>query len=117
MSQISPTTCYLRSRLARTSYEDIGEFKQLLLLERLIGLPIRGEFEEALFNGLRDRFPEETEALTLEIRYGLIVPGSTTPIPSRSNSELLRLREQRRIERRDHFRRERADWLTAGGQP
>lgn len=115
MSRFAPTTCCLRRRLARTSYEDIGEFKQLLLLERLIGLPFHGEFEEALFLGLRARFPDEAEALMLEIRFGLIVPAPTTAIPSRSNSELLRVREQRRIERRDHYRRERAEWLAAGG--
>ena len=115
MSRFSPTTCYLRHRLARTSYEDIDEFKKLLLLERLIGLRVRGEFEEALFNSLRDRFPEEAETLTLEIRFGLIAPDPTA-IPSRSNSELLRLRERRRIERRDHYRRERAEWFAAGGQ-
>jgi len=115
MSRFEPTTCYLRRRLARTSYEDVYEFKRLLLLERLIGLSVRGEFEEALFLCLRDRFPEEAEVLILEVRDGLIVPGSTTAIPERSNSELLRLREQRRIERRDFYRRERAEWLVAGG--
>ncbi len=117
MSQFAPTTCYLRSRLARTSYEDIDEFKQLLVLERLIGLRVRGEFEEALFLSLRDRFPDEAEALILEVRDGLIAPAPTTEIPSRSNSEILRLREQRRSERRDFYRRERADWFAAGGAP
>jgi len=116
MSRFSPTTCYLRDRLRRTSYEDIAEFKQLLLLERLIGLPIRGEFEEALFANLADRFPKEAEALTLEIRFGLIVPDPTA-VPSRSNSELLRLREQRRRERRDYYRQERDAWLAAGVIP
>lgn len=115
MSRFAPTTCYLRRRLTRTTYEDIDEFKQLLVLERLIGLPFRGEFEEALFLSLRDRFPNETEVLILEIQLGLIPPHTTTEVPSRSNSELLRHREQRRLERRDWYRRERADWLTSGG--
>ena len=117
MSQFSPTTCYLRDRLRRTSYEDIAEFKQLLVLERLIGLSVRGEFEEALFLSLRDRFPKDAEALSLEIRYGLIPPGATTEIQRKSNSEILRLREQRRIQRRNFYRRERADWFAAGGAP
>lgn len=115
MSRFSPTTCYLRDRLRRTSYEDIDEFKQLLMLERLIGLSVRGEIEEALFVGLRDRFPDEAEVLILEVRSGLIVPEVLATAPSRSNSELLRHREQRRIERRDYYRHQRAEWFAAGG--
>lgn len=116
MSRFSPTTCYLRDRLRRTSYEDIDEFKQLLMLERLIVLSVRGEIEEALFVGLRDRFPDEAEVLILEFRSGLIAPDPTA-VRSRSNSELLKLREQRRQQRRDYYRRERTDWFVAGGQP
>ncbi len=116
--KFTPVTHYLQNRLRRTNYEDIEKFRALLLLERLILQPLRNWFEEALFVGLRDRFPLEAEALLFEIRFGSItLDHLTTAARRRSRSELLRIREKRRIERRDHYQRERADWFAAGGLP
>ncbi len=118
MNRFCPVTYYLRDRLHRTSYEDIDEFRQLLLLERLILQPLRGWFEEALFVGLRDQFPEETRTMMFEIRFGFVMPDQQTATGlRRTRSELLRLRESRRIEHREHMWRERAAWFAAGGLP
>lgn len=117
MNRFSPITRYLRDRLRRTAYEDVDEFRQLLLLERLVLQPLRNWFEEALFTGLRDRFPREADALIFEFRFGSIaLDHSTTATLRRSRSELLRLRDKRQPESRDHYRRERAEWFAAGGK-
>lgn len=118
MNRFVPVTGSLRSRLGRTSYEDVDELKALLILERLVLQPLRGWFEEALFVGLRDQFSQETEALIYEVKYGCTYLNHQTAAAfRRSRSELLRLRESQRIERRDHYCRERAEWFAAGGLP
>ena len=78
MNRFSPVTHYLRSRLGRTCYEDIEEYKALMILERLILQPLRGWFEETLFLGLRERFPQETRALIFEVRFGCLFPDPET---------------------------------------
>lgn len=116
--KFAPVTRYLCDRLRRTTYEDIDEFRALLLLERLSLQPLRSWFEEALYVGLRDRFPMEAEALNFEIRFGLrALDASVVPALRRSCSILLRVQKTRLVERTEHYRRERASWLAAGGLP
>jgi hypothetical protein len=116
--KFAPVTRYLRERLRRTSYEDIDEFRALLLLERLSCQPLRNWFEEAVYVGLRDRFPREAKLLAFQIEFGLITfDEAMLPALRRSCSVLLRLRKQRLNERSEHYRRERADWFAAGGLP
>ncbi len=118
MIRFVPVTGYLQARLQRTSYENIDEFRALLVLERLVLQPLRGWFEESLFIGLRQRFPQETEALIFEVMYGARYLDHQTAVAfRRSRSELLRLREKRLPENRERFWRERAVWIAAGGQP
>jgi len=118
MIRFIPVTGYLQDRLRRTSYQDIDEFRALLVLERLVLQPLRGRFEEALFMGLREQFPRETEALIYEVKYGArYLDHHSAAAFRKSKSELLRLRKKRLIEHRDYYRRERAEWFAAGGLP
>jgi hypothetical protein len=118
MNQFAPGSEFLRIRLRGTRYEDVEEFRALLKLEQLVLRPIRNWRDEALFIGLRDRFPAETEILIGEFEFGdTPLDDQTAAVPRQSKPELLRLREKRRIERRDFYRRERAEWFAAGGLP
>jgi hypothetical protein len=118
MNQFVPISWALRNRIKETRYEDVEEFKALLALERLILQPLRNWRDEALFVGLKDRFPGETEFLTWQLHSGgTELDNQTARGLLRTRCELMRLREKRRIERRDFYRRERAEWFAAGGLP
>jgi hypothetical protein len=53
MNRFIPVSSSLRKRLARTSYDKMQEFRQLLLLERLVQRPLSAWPAEAMFIGLR----------------------------------------------------------------
>ena len=60
MNRFIPVSSFLRKRLARTNFDDVEEFRQLLLPERLILRPLRAWPAEAMFIRLREQFPAET---------------------------------------------------------
>ncbi len=118
MMLFQPISWGLRNRLRETHYEDVEEFKALLLLERLLLQPLRNWRDEALFVGLKDRFPMETGFLTWQLRGGgTELDHQTARALLQNKCEVLRLRERRQIRYRDYQQRERAAWLAAGGLP
>lgn len=114
----TPTSIYLQKRMRRTSFDDIDVFRQLLMLEHLILRPLRGWVEESLFIGLQTRYPRECQILIAELGLDEISL-SCPPLASlgRYSPELAKLVEGRRLESRERQWRERAEWITAGGQP
>ena len=85
---------------------------------RLILQPLRNWRDEALFVGLKDRFPGETEFLTWEFRCGgTELNHQTARGLLRTKCEVFRLREKRQIKQRAQDCRERTAWLAAGALP
>jgi hypothetical protein len=123
MNRFIPISAFLRKRLARTSFDNVEEFRQLLLLERLVLQPLRAWPAEAMFIGLREQFPAEARMLIREFEFRGLPPDSRhIAVLPRLRCELTRLLERRRIENREHTWgkhtwRERAAWIAAGGQP
>ncbi len=116
MNHFAPVSSYLTNRLQRTSFEDVTDFRQLLLLEQLIRHPLRGYLEEALFVGLRTQFPRECRILIAEFdRRGIHHQMSSAP--REGKSVLGALVESNRTAHREQRWRERADWILAGGLP
>ena len=113
MNRFSPVSGFLRMRLESTSYENVEQFRQLLLLERLILQPLRAWPAEAMFVGLRETFAIETKLMNGEFRSW---DRHSIPLP-RARPELDRLIDRRRPENRERIRRERAAWIAAGGLP
>jgi hypothetical protein len=74
MNRFTPLTTYLRRRLQNTSFDDVDRFRALLLLERLTLQPLRSWYEEALYVGLREQFPDEANDLFFEIKFGKFLP-------------------------------------------
>jgi hypothetical protein len=70
MNQFIPVSDFLRKRLARTSYDNVEEFRQLPLLERLVPRPLRAWSAEAMFIGLREQSPAETRTLIRKFQSG-----------------------------------------------
>jgi hypothetical protein len=64
-----PVSSFLRKRLARASFDNVDEFRQLLLRERLVLRPLRAWPAEAMFIGLRDQFPSEIRTLVREFEF------------------------------------------------
>lgn len=116
MSVFDPSSCYLRYRLQRTTYDDVEEFRLLLLLERLVLRPLRGRLEEAVFIGLREQYPKECRKLILEFQRRGHNRGTWASRGNRG-SVLEALVESRRIEHRERCWLERAEWIRAGGMP
>jgi hypothetical protein len=118
MTHFSLMAWPLRDRLKKTRYEDIEEFKVLLMLERLILQPLRNSHDEALFVGLKDRFRAEAEFLTWELRGGgAELDYQTARVLLQTKCEVLQLRGKRLNIRQDQNCRERAAWLAAGELP
>lgn len=118
MNQFAPVSWSLRDRLRETRFEDVEEFKALLLLERLILQPLRSWRDEALFVGLKHRFPAEAEFLSWQLHGGgSELDHQTARALLRTKCEVLRLREKRRSKCQDQYCRERAAWFAAGGLP
>jgi hypothetical protein len=69
MNKFIAVSSFLRKRLARTSFDNVEEFRQLLLLERLVLRPLRAWPAEAMFIGLGEQFPAETRILTREFEF------------------------------------------------
>jgi hypothetical protein len=118
MNRFIPVSTFLRKRLARTRYDKVEEFRQLLLLERLVLRPLRAWPAEAMFIGLREQFPSETRMLIREFEFWGLPPDSRNiaALP-KVRCELTRLLERRRVENGERTWRERAAWIAAGGQP
>jgi hypothetical protein len=74
MNQFIPVSTFLRKRLARRSFDNVEEFRQLLLLERLVLRPLRARPAEAMFIGLRAQFPAETRTLIREVEFWGCLP-------------------------------------------
>jgi hypothetical protein len=75
MNKFIAVSSFLRKRLARTSFDNVEEFRQLLLLERLVLRPLRAWPAEAMFIGLGEQFPAETRILTREFEFWGRPPG------------------------------------------
>jgi hypothetical protein len=73
MNKFIAVSSFLRKRLARTSFDNVEEFRQLLLLERLVLRPLRAWPAEAMFIGLGEQFP--AEILTREFEFWVRPPG------------------------------------------
>ena len=118
MNQFQAVSDYLQQRIGWTRFDDVDEYRQLLLLERLILRPLRAWPAERMFIGLSEQFPRETKQLIREFAYRGITPDEhiIAAVP-RHQGELARLLDSRRYENREHRWRERAAWLAAGGQP
>ena len=69
MRQFLAVSDFLRQRITSTSFDDVEEFRQLLLLERLILRPLRAWPAERMFVGLREHFPRETRCLIREFTF------------------------------------------------
>jgi hypothetical protein len=59
MNKFIPVIAFLRKRLARRSFDNVEELRQLLLLERLVQRPLRAWSAEAMFIGLASSSPRK----------------------------------------------------------
>jgi len=117
MRQFLAVSDFLQKRIASTSFDEVEEYRQLLLLERLILRPLRAWPAERMFVGLRENFPSETRCLIREFTFrGITADERIIARMPRHESELRRLLDRGRFENREHRWRERAAWLAAGGQ-
>jgi len=75
MNKFIAVSSFLRKRLARTSFGNVEEFRQLLLFERLVLRPLRAWPAEYPGFGLGEQFPAETRILTREFEFWGRPPG------------------------------------------
>lgn len=112
MSQFAPITDYLRRRLRRTRFDEVETFKQLLLLERLVLMPLRDWRGEVVFLGLCALHPDEAKSLIREARCQ---KGNDTSTDD-TCLDWRQFTTNANEDQRQRSWRERVAWLEAGGR-
>ena len=116
MNQFIPVSTFLRKRLARRSFDNVEEFRQLLRLERLVLRPPRARPAESDVHRSARAVPGRNQDADLRGRI-LGLPPDSRNIAASPRFRCTRLSSGAGPRMGSTPWRERAAWIAAGGQP